>query len=135
MRYSIVIARTKNSFCAYSPDVPGCIAAGHTIAEVKQLMAEALESHFECIEEDNEPIPQPKSLVAYVEVSGFGEKPKDYKQMNCIEVAYCFLYEPQNEEALKELRTKSKENGVTIPPEVSTETIVRTIENIDISND
>ena len=39
--------------------------------------------------------------------------------MNCIELAYCFLYEPQNEAALKELRTKSKENGVTIPPEAS----------------
>ena len=135
MRYPIIIGRAKNNFAAYSPDVPGCVAVGDTIAEVKQQIAEALEFHFEGIEEDNETIPQPQSLVAYVEVFGFEKKPKDYKQMNCIELAYCFLYEPQNEEALKELRTKSKENGVTIPPEASVEEIIQIIENIDISQD
>lgn len=35
MRYWIVIEKGKGNYSAYAPDVPGCIATGKTIPEVK----------------------------------------------------------------------------------------------------
>ncbi|MBE9045750.1 type II toxin-antitoxin system HicB family antitoxin [Pleurocapsales cyanobacterium LEGE 10410] len=68
MRYPIIIEKAKNNYAAYSPDVPGCVATGKTIEEVKQQFAEALEFHFEGLREDNEPIPQPRTLLDYIEL-------------------------------------------------------------------
>lgn len=68
MRYPIIIEKAENNYAAYSPDVPGCVATGKTIEEVKQQFAEALEFHFEGLREDNEPIPQPNTLLDYIEL-------------------------------------------------------------------
>lgn len=69
MRYPIIIEKAQNNYAAYSPDVPGCIATGATIEEVKQQFIEALAFHFEGLQEDNEPIPIPSSEIDYVEFS------------------------------------------------------------------
>lgn len=69
MKYSIVIEQAENNYAAYSPDVDGCVATGKTIEEVKKQMAEALESHFEVSLEYDESIPQPRTVVDYVEVN------------------------------------------------------------------
>lgn len=68
MRYAIVIEKAENNYAAYAPDVPGCAATGATLEEVKQQIQEALEFHFEGLKEEALPIPQPTSLVEYVEV-------------------------------------------------------------------
>ena len=68
MRYPIVIEKAEKNYAAYSPDVPGCVATGETIDEVKQQFAEALEFHFEGLKEDNEPIPQPSTSLDYIEL-------------------------------------------------------------------
>lgn len=68
MRYAVVIERAKKNFSAYAPDVPGCAAVGDTVQEVMVNIKEALEFHFEGTREDGDPIPDPASLVAYVEV-------------------------------------------------------------------
>jgi predicted RNase H-like HicB family nuclease len=68
-RYAIVIERAKRNYSAYAPDVPGCVAAGKTLKEVRQLMAEALAFHFEAMAEDGEAIPAPNSQVEYVDVA------------------------------------------------------------------
>jgi predicted RNase H-like HicB family nuclease len=67
-RYAIVIEKAEHNFAAYAPDVPGCVATGHTLEEVKQQMQEALEFHFEALAHDGEPIPQPVSAVDFVDV-------------------------------------------------------------------
>jgi len=41
-RYAIIIGHGPASFGAYSPDVPGCIAAAETEDEVRRLITEAL---------------------------------------------------------------------------------------------
>jgi predicted RNase H-like HicB family nuclease len=51
------------------PDLPGCIAAGDTLEEVRRLVAEAIAVHLEGMREDGEPIPEPTSLAEYVETS------------------------------------------------------------------
>ena len=69
MRYAIVIENAGGNFSAYVPDLPGCVATGETIAEVEQLIREAIEFHLEGMREDGTPIPPPSSRVDYVEVA------------------------------------------------------------------
>jgi predicted RNase H-like HicB family nuclease len=68
VRYAIIIEKGKRNCSAYVPDVPGCVAAAKTVDEVKKLMKEALEFHFEGMTLDNEPIPKATSECAYVNI-------------------------------------------------------------------
>ena len=47
MRYAVVIEKGPASYGAYVPDLPGCIAAAKTLAEVKRLIREAIRFHVE----------------------------------------------------------------------------------------
>jgi predicted RNase H-like HicB family nuclease len=69
MRYAVIIEEGENSFGAYVPDLPGCVAVGVTREEVLKLIEEAIEFHLEGLREDNQPIPEPTSHVEYVEVN------------------------------------------------------------------
>lgn len=69
MEYAIVIEKTANGYSAYVPDLPGCIAAGDTEAEVRQLIREGIEIYLEEMRLDGAPIPVPTSRVEYVTVS------------------------------------------------------------------
>ena len=69
MKYLIVIEPTNTGFSAYSPDLPGCISTGQTEEAVEANMGEAIEFHLEGLREEGEPIPQPHSASAYVEVA------------------------------------------------------------------
>jgi predicted RNase H-like HicB family nuclease len=69
LEYLIVIEKAGENFCAYSPDVMGCIATGDTIEETQRNMAEALEFHLESMMDDNEEIPTPKGLAHYSALS------------------------------------------------------------------
>jgi predicted RNase H-like HicB family nuclease len=68
-KYAVVIEKAENNYSAYVPDVPGCIATGATIEEVRQRLMEALASHLELMREAGEPIPQPSTVTDYVEVA------------------------------------------------------------------
>lgn len=69
MRYAMIIEKGERNYSAYLPDMPGCIATGKTIEEVKQLMSEAVELHLRGLREDGLSIPEPVSLVEYVEAA------------------------------------------------------------------
>ena len=68
MRYMVVIEEGENSFGAYVPDLPGCVAVGETENEVKQLIQEAIEFHLEDLAETGSDIPKPSSKSEYIEV-------------------------------------------------------------------
>ena len=68
MRYAIVIERGPRNFSAFVPDLPGCIATGDTLDEVKELMRQAIEIHVAGLREDGLAIDEPTSLCEYVEV-------------------------------------------------------------------
>jgi len=68
MRYMVVIEKGETSWGAYVPDLPGCVAAGETEAEVKQLIQEAIEFHLEDLTESGVQIPPAISRSDYVEV-------------------------------------------------------------------
>ena len=67
-RYPIVIERTTTGFSAYSPDLPGCAAAGDTEEETRRNFRDALADHFEIMREIGDPVPEPSSSVDYVQV-------------------------------------------------------------------
>jgi predicted RNase H-like HicB family nuclease len=68
MRYAVVIEKGPTSYGAYVPDLPGCVAVGKSAEEVKKLIAEAVQMHFEGLREDGLPVPQPETECEYVEV-------------------------------------------------------------------
>ena len=65
-KFLIVIERSADNYSAYSPDLPGCIATGTTIAETEKNMYQAIELHIEGMIEDNIPVPVSTSIAEYV---------------------------------------------------------------------
>jgi predicted RNase H-like HicB family nuclease len=57
--YTVVYEKGPQNWSAYSPDVPGCVAAAETREELEVLFREALEFHLEGLIEDGEPLPEP----------------------------------------------------------------------------
>jgi predicted RNase H-like HicB family nuclease len=68
MRYAVIVEEGENSFGAYVPDLPGCVAAAETREEVLQLIEEAIVFHIEGLREDGQTIPEPSSSIEYIEV-------------------------------------------------------------------
>ena len=69
MCYAIVIEKTENNYSAYVPDLLGCVATGETLEEVERKIQAAIEFHLEGLKEDGLIIPQPSSIVEYIEVA------------------------------------------------------------------
>jgi predicted RNase H-like HicB family nuclease len=81
------------------PDFPGCITAGKTIDEAKDLAYEALLLHLEGLREDGEPLPAPTNLEDIV------ADPENADAM-------AFLVVP-----VPDARGKAKRINITIPEE------------------
>ena len=69
MKYLVLYEKGPTSWGAYLPDLPGCVAAGDTLDEVKQLIREAVEFHLEGMREEGDPIPEPSTRFELIEVS------------------------------------------------------------------
>lgn len=68
LRYAVIIERGEGGgYGAYVPDLPGCIATSSTKEGVEKLIAEAIGLHLESLREHGDPIPEPTSLVEYIE--------------------------------------------------------------------
>jgi predicted RNase H-like HicB family nuclease len=59
---AIVHKEAKSDFGVSFPDFPGCITAGHTIDEAKDMAQDALTLHIHGILEDGEQMPTPSKL-------------------------------------------------------------------------
>jgi len=68
MRYAVIVEKGESSFGAYVPDLPGCAAVAETIEEVLRQIQEAIEFHLEGLVKDGQALPEPSSIVEYVEV-------------------------------------------------------------------
>ena len=64
LKYAVVIEKAPNNYCAYAPDVLGCISTSKTRDEMLAMMREALEFHIETMLEDGESVPEPRSSLA-----------------------------------------------------------------------
>src|SRR3954453_17688013 len=56
-KYLIIAEKAENNYAAYSPDVPGCVAAADSLGECIDLMREALFYHFELMAQRGKEIP------------------------------------------------------------------------------
>jgi predicted RNase H-like HicB family nuclease len=67
MRYAIVIEKAEGNYSASVPDLPGCVAAGATVAAVEQEIREAIRFHIHGLKADGLPVPAPASIAEYVD--------------------------------------------------------------------
>lgn len=67
-RYAIVVEKAKANYAAYVPDLPGCVATGRTVKETERRLRGAIEVHVQGLREDGLPVPEPSSVVDYLEV-------------------------------------------------------------------
>ena len=68
MKYLIVIEKAKTGFSAYSPDLPGCVAAARTRAAAQKLMRGAIEFHLKGLRAEGQRVPAAHATSAYVEI-------------------------------------------------------------------
>jgi predicted RNase H-like HicB family nuclease len=67
-KYLIVIEATETGYSAYSPDLPGCISKGASRDQVEVNMREAIAFHLDGLREEGQPVPEPHTYSAYVEL-------------------------------------------------------------------
>ena len=58
MRYLVVYEKGPGGYSAYSPDLPGCVAAGETLDETRGNTRGAIEMHVSGLREDGLPVPE-----------------------------------------------------------------------------
>lgn len=68
-KYPVIIEKAKDNYSAYSPDLPGCVATGHTVKETLLRMKDAIQFHIEGLKREGMAIPEPSTKVKYIEIS------------------------------------------------------------------
>ena len=58
LQYAVVFERSPNNYCAYVPDLPGCISTGKTWTEMKEMIQEAITGHIEVMLEYGDSLPE-----------------------------------------------------------------------------
>ena len=67
-RYLILIeGGPPSNYSAWSPDLPGCVATGASVAETEGAMRAAIALHLQGLAEDGETAPEPSGPGVYVE--------------------------------------------------------------------
>jgi len=69
MKFAVVIEKARNNFSAYVPDLPGCVATGKTLTQVRRHIREAIEFHIDGLRLEGGTIPKPTSSVEFVTTS------------------------------------------------------------------
>ena len=64
LQYAVVYERAPNNYCAYAPDVPGCVSTGESWDKIQDNIREALAFHIEGLIMDDDPVPEPRMSVA-----------------------------------------------------------------------
>ncbi|HZZ60535.1 MAG TPA: type II toxin-antitoxin system HicB family antitoxin [Roseiarcus sp.] len=59
---AIIHKEPESDYGVSFPDLPGCVTAGATLDEARDMAAEALALHLDGLAEDGEPAPEPSSL-------------------------------------------------------------------------
>jgi len=62
-KYTVFFGQTATGYSAHVPDLPGCVAAGVTLEETRQLIREAIEFHLEGMRLHGEAILTPQRML------------------------------------------------------------------------
>lgn len=61
--YAVIVERGDDGgYGAWSPDLPGCVAAGDSYDECVRLMREAIPLHIDSLRTHGDPIPRPSAV-------------------------------------------------------------------------
>ncbi len=63
----LVEGDATTNYSAWSPDLPGCVAAADTVEQTVALMREAIAFHLQGLAEDGEPAPKASGPGVYLE--------------------------------------------------------------------
>src|SRR4051812_31942551 len=74
MRYPVMIRRTATGYSVDVPDVLGCVATATSLESARELIARALEGHFEIMAAAGESIPQPSHSIEFTIDDDAGEE-------------------------------------------------------------
>ena len=66
MKYAVVIEKARRNFSAYVPDLPGCIATGRNLPDVRRHLREAIAFHIEGLKLGGLPVPKPRTRCEQV---------------------------------------------------------------------
>lgn len=77
LTYAVVFEQAPNNYCAYIPDLPGCISTGRTWEEMQWMIREAITVHLEVMHEYGDPIPLPQMSVEQA-LDYHRSQPNDY---------------------------------------------------------
>lgn len=64
--YAAIFEGEGGSWSAYVPELPGCVAAGRSRAEVDRLIREAIQIHIEVMREHGEEVPPPTTVATTI---------------------------------------------------------------------
>jgi predicted RNase H-like HicB family nuclease len=65
MRFLVRIYKYKGDYSALVPDLPGCVAAGDSVEEVRSLIAEAIKLHLDLMQKSGERTPKPSRHIDF----------------------------------------------------------------------
>ena len=77
LTYAVVFEQTPNNYCAYIPDLPGCVSAHKTWDGIQAMIKEAMEFHIEGLQLYGDPVPPPQMSVAEA-LEYHRSQPNDY---------------------------------------------------------
>jgi predicted RNase H-like HicB family nuclease len=69
LEYVVIYEQGQTGWGAWVPDLPGCVAASDSRAEVERLIRKAIEAHLKSMREHGEPVPEPTSTVGAIQVA------------------------------------------------------------------
>lgn len=113
--FAIIHKEQGSDYGVSFPDIPGCISAGETLEEAKEMASEALALHIEGMRQDDEIIPSASDLS---QVSTSDEYKKDTHAIIFIEPANLKPKQVRvnisiDENILKEADNLAEQNGLT----------------------
>jgi predicted RNase H-like HicB family nuclease len=68
-KYLIIIQKSSTGYCAYVPDLPGCVATGRTRQMVEKNIYESIQFHLEGLKEAKAIIPENTTEAGTVYIS------------------------------------------------------------------
>ncbi|WP_321475226.1 type II toxin-antitoxin system HicB family antitoxin [uncultured Paludibaculum sp.] len=66
LQYMAVVEQAESNLAAYFPDLPGCVATGADMEELKANLSVALEWHLEALRDNGQEPPAPATQVVLV---------------------------------------------------------------------
>jgi predicted RNase H-like HicB family nuclease len=67
-RYLVIIEKTNTGYCAYTPDLPGCVAVAPSLSQVQDRIHDTVRMHIDALEEAGLPIPTSAAIAEFIVV-------------------------------------------------------------------